>query len=56
MPLMKELIVTESIDNLADWAIRHQSNYKELKIYNPWLRSDRLTISKGNSYKIILPV
>lgn len=55
LPVMRELVVTESIDNLADWAIRHNSNYKELKIYNPWLRSTQLTIRKGNSYKIILP-
>lgn len=55
MPLMRELIVAESIPNLADWAIRHNSNYKELKIYNPWLRSTKLTVRKGNSYKINLP-
>ena len=56
MPVMRELLVSESIPNLADWAIRHNSNYKELKVYNPWLRSTKLTVSKGNSYKIILPV
>lgn len=55
MPLMKELVVTQSIDDLAEWALKHGSNYKELKIYNPWLRSDKLTIRKGNSYKILLP-
>ena len=55
LPLMRELMVTSSISNLADWALKHNSNYKELKIYNPWLRSDKLTVSKGNSYKIVLP-
>ena len=55
LPVMRELVVSQSIDNLADWAIRHNSNYKELKVYNPWLRSNKLTISKGNSYNIILP-
>lgn len=55
LPVMRELVVTQSIDNLADWAIRHNSNYKELKVYNPWLRTNKLTISKGNSYNIILP-
>lgn len=55
MPITRELVVSESIENLADWAIRHNSNYKELKIYNPWLRSTKLTIRKGNSYNIILP-
>jgi glutaredoxin 2 len=55
MPLLKELVVTNSIANLADWALEHNSSYKELKIYNPWLRSNKLTISKGNSYTILLP-
>lgn len=55
MPLMREIVVTKTIDNLADWAIRHNSNYKELKIYNPWLRTNKLTVSKNNSYHIVLP-
>lgn len=55
MPLMKELVVSHTIPNLADWALKHNSNYKELKIYNPWLRSNKLTISPGNSYIILLP-
>lgn len=55
MPVMRDLVVERTIDNLADWAIRHNSNYKELKLYNPWLRSNKLTIRSGNSYKIVLP-
>jgi membrane-bound lytic murein transglycosylase D len=55
LPIMRDLLVSESVENLADWAIRHNSNYKELKVYNPWLRSTKLTVRKGNSYKIILP-
>lgn len=55
MPLMRELVVTSTIEDLAAWAIRHNSNYKILKIYNPWLRTNKLTVSKGNSYKIELP-
>ncbi len=55
MPLLRELTVTDTIDNLAQWAINQNSNYKELKIYNPWLRSNKLTISQGNSYQIVLP-
>jgi len=56
MPITRDLVVTESIENLTDWAIRHNSNYKELKVYNPWLRSNKLSVRKGGSYKIILPV
>jgi membrane-bound lytic murein transglycosylase D len=55
MPELKEIKVTESIDNLAHWAIQHNSNYKELKNYNPWLRSTKLPVKKGKSYIIQLP-
>lgn len=56
MPTFRELVVADRIDDLASWAIRHNSNYKELKIYNPWLRSDKLTLaSKDRNYKILLP-
>jgi membrane-bound lytic murein transglycosylase D len=55
MPELKEIKVTESIDDLAHWAIQHKSNYKELKNHNPWLRSSKLPIKKGKSYTIKLP-
>ena len=51
----KTITVTETIDNLAQFAIDQGTNLKMLKYYNPWLRSDKLTISEGNSYKIKLP-
>lgn len=55
-PNFRELKVTQSIPNLADWALRHNSNYKELKIHNPWLRSTKLTVAKGKDYIIKIPV
>lgn len=51
----KTITVTESIENLAQFAIDQGTNLKMLKYYNPWLRSDKLTISEGNSYQIKLP-
>ena len=51
----KTITVTETIENLAQFAIDQGTNLKMLKYYNPWLRSDKLTISEGNSYKIKLP-
>jgi hypothetical protein len=47
--------VTESIPDLAAFAIENGTNYKILRILNPWLRSRSLTISKGNSYVIKFP-
>jgi hypothetical protein len=51
----KTVTVTESIDDLAAFAVSQGTNLKMLKYYNPWLRSNTLTISQGNSYVIKLP-
>ena len=51
----KTVTVTESIPDLVDFAISQGTNYKMLKYYNPWLRSNTLTISAGNSYQIKIP-
>lgn len=56
LPLYRELKVNQSIPNLAQWALRHNSTYKELKIHNPWLRSAKLNVGKGSDYLIKLPV
>ncbi len=46
--------VTKTIPNLADFALYHHSNYRMLKIMNPWLRGHSLTV-KNNTYEIKLP-
>lgn len=51
----RTITVTETIDDLAKFAIKQGTNLKMLKYYNPWLRSNTLTISAGNSYQIKLP-
>jgi hypothetical protein len=51
----KTITVTETIEDLAQFAIDQGTNLKMLKYYNPWLRSNKLTISEGNSYIIKLP-
>jgi hypothetical protein len=56
MPVLRELAVDQSIPDLAAWAIRHGSNYKELKMYNPWLRDRKLPVQRGRRYVIKLPV
>lgn len=56
LPLFRELKVNQSIPNLAQWALRHNSSYKELKMHNPWLRSTKLTLGKNQEYFIKLPV
>lgn len=51
----KTITVTETIPDLAAFAVKQGTNLKMLKYYNPWLRSNTLTISPGNSYVIKLP-
>ncbi len=47
--------VTESIPNLIDFAYEQGTNYKMLKYFNPWMRSNSLTVSAGKSYDIKIP-
>lgn len=54
-PPLKSIKVTSDIKNLASWAKTNGSNYKDLKLYNPWLRDKDLNIKRGKSYEILLP-
>ncbi|MEL6252935.1 MAG: lytic transglycosylase domain-containing protein [Bacteroidota bacterium] len=49
-------LVKENIDDLATFAQSHGSTYRDLKIMNPWLLTDRLTVSEGESYEIRFPI
>lgn len=48
--------VTQSIPDLAEFALNNGTTYRMLKTLNPWLRDHSLTISSGNSYVIELPL
>ena len=48
--------VDSSINNFADFAETHGTNYKILKFMNPWLRDTMLTNAGGRTYEISLPV
>lgn len=52
----KRIRVTESIPNLATFAAEQGTNYKKLKIMNQWLRDRKLSVSKGKSYELIIPL
>lgn len=51
----KTVEVARSIANLGDFAEEHGTSYRMLKVYNPWLVSGSLTVSKGNSYEVRIP-
>lgn len=54
-PALKEVTVDQDIKSLAQWAKDQGSSYKELKIYNPWLRDKNLNVRRGKTYTIQLP-
>jgi membrane-bound lytic murein transglycosylase D len=51
----RKVTVTQSISNLAEFAQKEGTNYKMLKILNPWLRDRKLTVKAGKTYTIALP-
>ncbi len=52
----KTITVYKSIPDLTAFAKEHRTTYRKLILYNPWLKSYKLTISRGNSYEIHLPM
>ncbi len=56
-PLIDTKIITTDTTNidLVKFAKKHGTNYKILRILNPWLRSDKLTNSAQKTYKIKVP-
>ncbi len=53
---LRYIKVTETIKDLIEFANDQGINYKLLKRHNPWLREERLTVKKGESYNIAIPV
>lgn len=47
--------IDSSINDLAEFAIEKNINYKILKIFNPWLRGNSLTNKNHKKYKIRFP-
>lgn len=53
-----EMDIEDDIENLNDFAISKGTNYKTLRLYNPWLNDARryeLNVPKGSSYKMRIP-
>jgi membrane-bound lytic murein transglycosylase D len=50
-----QLKVNQSISDLPAWARQHKTTYRMLKELNPWLRSDKLNVRKGEEFNINLP-
>lgn len=51
----RTVTVNATVDNWGEFAIENGTNYRMLKVYNPWLISGRLTCSGKKDYIIKLP-
>ncbi len=47
--------ITGVIENINDFAVRQGTDYKTLKLLNPWLREITLTNAKAKTYQLLLP-
>ena len=50
-----DVTVEGPVEDFAEFAARYSINYKILKIFNPWLRDNKLTNSRGKTYYISIP-
>ncbi len=51
----KEVDIAERNIDWSEFAARHKTNYRQLRILNPWIRSYSYTNNTGKSYKIKIP-
>jgi hypothetical protein len=51
----RKLTITTSIPDLAAFAREQDITYAQLKDFNSWLRSTRLTTSAGKQYTLLIP-
>lgn len=49
-----EVTVDKSVDSWSEFAASHGMTYRMLKVYNPWLRDNKLTVI-NNTYQIRIP-
>ena len=55
LPASYPVKVDTVITNIASFAKKFNTNYKELKIHNPWLRENKLNNKTGKTYYIKIP-
>ncbi|MFY0631243.1 MAG: lytic transglycosylase domain-containing protein [Flavobacteriaceae bacterium] len=56
LPKTKFIKVDTVITNIASFAKKFDMNYKEMKLYNPWLRENKLNNRSRKLYHIKIPV
>ena len=56
LPKTKTVKVDTVISNIASFAKGFQTNYKELKLHNAWLRENKLNNKSRKLFKIRIPL
>ena len=51
----KTIEVKGAVANWGDFAREHGTNYRMLKLYNPWLMDSKLTNKTGKTYRVRVP-
>ncbi|GAB3811902.1 lytic transglycosylase domain-containing protein [Pontibacter rugosus] len=51
----RSVTITSSIDDLPAFALAQGTNYKTLRLYNPWVKSYDLTVPSGKEFVLELP-
>ena len=52
---VKTITVDKDIKDFVAFAKKHNVSYKVLKMFNPWLRDNKLNVKRGKTYKISIP-
>ncbi len=52
----KEVLVKSSIANWSEFAAKHNTNFKMIKMHNEWIRSNKLNNRSKKRYKVLVPV
>ena len=47
--------VTSTISDLPAFALQQGTNYKTLRLYNPWIKDYTLTVAQGKEFELMLP-
>ena len=53
---LKEVKVSGPIANWSDFAAKHNTSFKMIKMFNEWIRSNRLENKYNKTYKVLVPV
>ena len=51
----RPVVVTSSVSDLPDFALEQGTNYKTLRLYNPWIKGYKLTVPQGKDFVLQLP-